>query len=67
MIIPKLQALGSVSPGMALVQLAKIGKSNPIAALMEVASTIDGDRLAKVVDKMTELLESMQASLVEDA
>lgn len=49
------------------MQLAKIGKSNPIAALMEVASTIDADRLATVVEKMEELLESMQASLVEDA
>ena len=34
---------------------------------MEVASTIDGDRLAVVVDKMEGLLESLQASLVEDA
>ena len=33
---------------------------------MEVASTIDGDRLAVVVDKMEGLLESLQASLVED-
>jgi len=33
---------------------------------MEVASTIDGDRLAVVVDKMQGLLESLQASLVED-
>ena len=49
------------------MQLAKIGASNPIAALMEVASTIDQDRLATVVEKMEELLESMQASLVEDA
>ena len=34
---------------------------------MEVASTIDADRLATVVEKMEELLESMEASLVEDA
>ena len=34
---------------------------------MEVASTIDGDKLAVVVDKMEGLLESLQASLVEDA
>ena len=33
---------------------------------MEVASTIDGDKLAVVVDKMEGLLESLQASLVED-
>lgn len=34
---------------------------------MEVASTIDGDKLKVVVDKMEELLESLQASLVEDS
>ena len=34
---------------------------------MEVASTIDGDRLAVVIDKMEGLLESLQASLVEDS
>lgn len=67
MILPKLNALGHVAPPTALMALAKIGKSNPIAALMEVASTIDADRLATVVEKMEELLESMQASLVEDA
>jgi len=39
--------------------LAKIGKSNPIASFMEVASTIDGDKLAVVVTKMEGLLESL--------
>merc|ERR1711971_455582 len=34
---------------------------------MEVASTIDGDKLAVVIDKMQGLLESLQASLVEDS
>jgi hypothetical protein len=47
--------------------LANIGSNNPIASLMEVASTIDGDKLAVVVDKMEGLLESLQASLVEDS
>ena len=67
MIIPKLKALSPRSSAEALVELAKIGKSNPIAAFMEVAATIDGDKLAVVVDKMEELLESLQASAVEDA
>ncbi len=67
MIIPKLKSLAPRSSAAALAELAKIGKSNPIAAFMEVAATIDGDKLAVVVDKMEELLESMQASLVEDA
>jgi hypothetical protein len=67
MIIPKLKSLAPRSAAAALVELAKIGKSNPIAAFMEVAATIDGDKLAVVVDKMQELLDSMEASLVEDA
>ena len=33
---------------------------------MEVASTIDPERLHVVIDKMQELLESLEASLVED-
>ena len=67
MIIPRLRSLGPQSAATALAQLAKIGKSNPIASFMEVASTIDGDKLAVVVDKMEGLLESLQASLVEDS
>ena len=34
---------------------------------MEVASTIDPERLDVVVEKMQELLDSLEASLVEDA
>jgi len=67
MIIPKLKSLAPRSAADALIELSKIGKSNPIAAFMEVASTIDADKLAVVVDKMQELLDSMEASLVEDA
>jgi len=33
---------------------------------MEVASTIDGGKLAVVVEKMEELLDSLEASIVED-
>merc|ERR1712170_332038 len=65
-IIPRLRSLGPQSAATALAQLAKIGKSNPIASFMEVASTIDGDRLAVVIEKMEGLLDSLQASLVED-
>ena len=67
MIIPRLKSLAPQSAATALTQLAKIGKANPIASFMEVASTIDGEKLAVVVDKMQGLLESLQASLVEDA
>jgi len=34
---------------------------------MEVASTIDPERLDVVVGKMQQLLESLEASLVEDS
>jgi len=67
MIIPRLRSLAPQTAATALAQLAKIGKQNPIASFMEVASTIDGDKLAVVVDKMEGLLESLQASLVEDS
>jgi len=59
MIIPRLKSLAPRSAAAALVELAKIGSTNPIAAFMEVAATIDGDKLAVVVEKMEELLESM--------
>jgi chromosome segregation ATPase len=67
MILPKLAAIGSQSNAEVLVQLSKIGKSNPIAAFMQVASSIDKGKLGTVVEKMTELRNSLQASLEEDA
>jgi len=67
MILPKLKAIGSQSNAEVLVQLSKIGKSNPIAAFMQVASSIDKNKLANVVEKMEELRNSLQASLEEDA
>ena len=66
MIIPRLKSLAPRSAAAALVELAKIGKDNPIAAFVEVAATIDGDKLGVVVDKLQGLLDSLQASLVED-
>ena len=67
MIIPKLKSLAPQAATAALAELSVIGKNNPIAAFISVASTIDGDKLAVVVDKMTDLLTSLEASLVEDA
>lgn len=67
MILPKLASIGSQSNAEVLVQLSKIGKSNPIAAFMQVASSIDKNKLGTVVEKMTELRNSLQASLEEDA
>ena len=59
MILHKLIALGHIEPPNALAELARIVKSNPIASLMEVAATLDTDRLNTVLEKMEELLESM--------
>ena len=67
MIIPRLSSLGSQDAATALINLSKIGKNNPIASFMEVASTIDPQRLDVVVEKMQQLLDSLEASLVEDA
>ena len=66
MIIPRLRSLAPQTAATALAQLAKIGNQNPIASFMEVASTIDGGRLAVVVEKMEELQDSLEASVVED-
>ena len=52
MIIPKLRSLAPTTAATALMQLSKIGKTNPIASFMEVASTIDPDRLDTVIEKM---------------
>lgn len=52
MILPKLKAISHIAPPTALAELARIGKSNPIASLMEVAATLDVDRLNTVLEKM---------------
>jgi len=66
MILPKLRSLSSQSMEMAFVELSKIGKSNPIGAFMQIASTIDEGMLKATIEKMEELLESLAASLEED-
>jgi len=67
MILPRLKSLSPKTITMALTELSHIGKSNPIASFMEVASTLDEDLLIKVIVKMTELNDSLAASLEEDA
>jgi len=37
------------------MELAKLGAANPIAALVEVASSLDGDALARCIGLLEEL------------
>jgi chromosome segregation ATPase len=49
-----------------LAELAKIGNSNPILALMQIASTFSPAALEKVKSKLEELRTSLQQSIVDD-
>lgn len=49
-----------------LSQLSKIGSSNPILALVQVASTFSAEALANVVGKIQSLRSSLEASLEDD-
>jgi len=49
-----------------LSELAKIGSSNPILALVQVASTFSPEALANVVGKIESLRTSLEASLEDD-
>jgi chromosome segregation ATPase len=65
-----LDKLGGITPGASseavFAQLAKIGGSNPILALAQVASTFSADSLNKVTKQMTDLKESISNTLEED-
>jgi chromosome segregation ATPase len=49
-----------------LAELAKIGSSNPILALVQVASTFSPEALANVIGKIESLRTSLEASLEDD-
>lgn len=63
--------LGSIEPetdaAAVLLDLHKMGKSNPIAALVSLASAFSPERLANVQQKMGELRASIEQSIVDDA
>ncbi|KAL4430208.1 hypothetical protein ABPG74_014767 [Tetrahymena malaccensis] len=65
-----IEKVGSISPETSeqevFLQLAKIGKSNPILSLVSIASTFSQDSLDNVINKLSQLRESLSASLVED-
>ena len=67
-ILPKLQAITAQesSPQAIFAELAKIGKSNPIAALVEVAASLDPEALASVITKLQDIRNSVQNSLDSD-
>lgn len=67
-IIPKLEAITSQdsTPQSVLAELAKIGKSNPIAALVEVAASLDPEALERVINKLQDIRNSVQNSLQND-
>jgi len=50
----------------ALVELAKIGRSNPIGALLQVAMTLDPGALQRVIQHLNKLKESVAASIEDD-
>lgn len=49
-----------------MTELNKLGASNPIMALVQVASTFSQESLDNVVTKMSDLRVSIEASIVDD-
>lgn len=68
LIIEKLGAIKANTNDETLVmaELNKLGSSNPIMALVQVASTFSQDSLDNVINKMEELRVSIDASIVDD-
>lgn len=48
------------------MELAKIGAANPIAALVEVASSLDADALARCITLLEDLQSDFSAFLETD-
>lgn len=67
LIIEKLQTIAPESDSeAALAELARIGSSNPIMALVQVASTFSEEALNSVVTKLQDLRSSLEASIEDD-
>jgi hypothetical protein len=68
LIIEKLSTIPANNNDANLVfaELAKIGSSNPIASLVQIASTFSQEALDNVVGKMEELRTSLEASIEDD-
>jgi len=65
-IIPKLKAITPHTAAETFMQLAKIGASNPIAALVEVASSLDADALARCIGLLSDLQGDFSTFLEKD-
>ncbi|EGR29421.1 hypothetical protein IMG5_155700 [Ichthyophthirius multifiliis] len=63
LIIDRLSQIKPESSEEALLQLSKIGKSNPILSLVQVASTFSAESLANVVGKLNSLRDSLNQSI----
>lgn len=67
-IIPKLQSIQAApeKPENVFIDLARIGKSNPIAALVTLATSLDMDALNNVIGKLSEIRDSINQSMIDD-
>ena len=65
-IVPKLKAITPHTAAETFMELAKLGASNPIAALVEVASSLDADALARCIGLLEDLQVNFTAFLEED-
>ncbi len=65
-IIPKMKRIDPSTAAETFAELAKIGVSNPIAALVQVASSLDADALARAILLLEELLEDFGIFLETD-
>ncbi len=65
-IIPKLKAITPHNAAQVFAELAKIGNTNPIAALVQVASALDAEALTKCITLLEDLQVSFAAFMVED-
>lgn len=65
-----IEKLGGITPNSnadaVLAQLNKIGKSNPILALAQVASSFNEESLRRVNEKLETLRESLEATVAEN-
>jgi hypothetical protein len=67
MIATKLGAIQPESDAAAVfLELHKMGRTNPIAAFVTLASAFSPERLENVQSKMTELRGSIEQSIVDD-
>ena len=65
-IIPKLRAITPHTASEVFIELAKLGSSNPIQALVEVASSLDGAALSKCIGLLEQLQIDFTAFLDDD-